>query len=109
MIIVSVVICKRDTISLNHVILADNVVGTAIRLLDPPVRHVGIGFRREISVQFLAHVTDRLMVAELSGVEIPPPKVFVELGVIRIEEFQVVRQRFWTEKSKTSKFMDGGQ
>jgi hypothetical protein len=42
-------------------------------------------------MQFFTDITHRLMVAKTSGIEIPPPKILIELGVIRVQKLEVMR------------------
>ena len=72
--------------------------GRAAGLLHPPVLHVlvALGLRRR--VKLLADVADCLMVVKAFAVEILPPEVLVELGIVRVDDLEEVGERFRIRK-----------
>ena len=69
-------------------------------LIDPPFLHIVINLGRLIRVQSFAYVAKALMVSESACIKVSPPKVFIEFGVVRIQELEVVRQGFGTERER---------
>jgi hypothetical protein len=67
--------------------LADYIIGTAFGVVHPPILHIFDSFGFFVSVQFFAHIAKSLMVSEPSGIKIAPPEIFVEFGVISVQEF----------------------
>ena len=82
----------------NHVILTDDVVGAALGLSHPPFLHIVIGLALFVCMQPFTYIAEGLMMPKPTRVEVAPPEVFVEFGIIRIQKLEVMGQSFGTEK-----------